>query len=167
MPRLKRNEDRSNLMQQLSIRGRVAFAAACVEISMLRFKIEHEGAKAFLETLWDFCSSQSLFDWEGQIQSFHPMHWQEAALSHLDSSVQSTLQNLFADAVAVGTRNLYSDYESLETEESLADVLRHMKALQLELPNLELFRFSKASEESGWGNTFDPSDLRASLLKGI
>ena len=167
MPRLKRNEDRSNLMQQLSIRGRVAFAAACVEISMQHFKVNHESTKVFLETLWDFCSQNNLFDWEERIQFLHPMHWQEAALSHLDSSVQSTLQNLFADAVAVGTRNLYSDYESLETEESLADVLRHVQALQLELPNLELFRFSKASEESGWGNTFDPSDLRASLLKGI
>jgi hypothetical protein len=154
-------------MRQLSIRGRVAFAAACVEVAMQHFKVTHVDARAFLETLWDFCESENLLDWEEQIQVLHPIHWQEAGLLHLEPQVQSKLQDLCADAIAVGTRNLYSDYRSLETEESLEDVIRHVQALNLELPDLALFRFSKASEAKGWGHAFDPSELRANLKRGI
>ena len=151
-------------MQHLSIRGRVAFAAACVESAIQHFEIL--GASDFLETLWSFCAEENLLEWEARIQALHPIHWQEKALSHLDSRVQSAFQDLFTDAVAVGTRNLYSDYLSFETEESLSDVVRQMQTLELLLPNLELFSFSKASEAKGWGVPFDLSELRASLKRG-
>jgi hypothetical protein len=154
-------------MHNLSIRGRVAFAAACVEIAMQQFQITHGQARAFLETLWSFCLEEDLLEWEARIQALHPIHWQDTALSHLDARVQPALQDLFADAIAVGTRNLYSDYRSLETEECLADVRQHMQALNLELPDLELFRFSKASEAKGWGVAFDPNELRTNLKRGI
>jgi hypothetical protein len=152
-------------MHNLSIRGRVAFAAACVEIAIQYFEILE--ASDFLETLWSFCTEENLLEWEARIQVLHPIHWQETALSHLNSSLQTAFQELFANAIAVGTRNLYSDYLSLETEESLSDVVRQMQALSLELPNLELFRFSKAIEAKGWGIAFDPNELRASLKRGI
>jgi hypothetical protein len=151
-------------MQFLSIRGRVAFAAACVESAIQHFKIL--GASDFLETLWSFCNEENLLEWESRIQALHPIHWQEKAIAHLNSSLQTAFQELFANAVAVGTRNLYSDYRSLETEESLADVVRQMQALNLELPNLELFRFSKAIEAKGWGVAFNPNELRANLKRG-
>jgi hypothetical protein len=154
-------------MQYLSIRARVAFAAACVELAMQQFQITHDQARAFLETLWSFCAEEDLLEWEAQIQLLHPIHWQDTALSHLDARVQSALQELFVNAIAVGTRNLYSDYRSLETEESLGDVVWHIHALNLELPDLALFRFSKAVEAKGWGVAFDPSELRAKMLKGI
>jgi hypothetical protein len=152
-------------VQNLSIRGRVAFAAACVEIAIQHFEILD--ARDFLETLWSFCNEENLLEWESRIQALHPIHWQETALSHLSSSLQSVFQDLFANAVAVGTRNLYSDYLSFETEESLADVVQQMQALSLELPNLELFGFSKAMEAKGWGTPFNPNELRASLKRGI
>jgi hypothetical protein len=134
---------------------------------MQHFNVNHESAKNFLETLWDFCSSQDLFGWEERIQVIHPMHWQVAAFVQLDPNIQTELWDLFANAIAVGTRNLYSDYQSLETQESLEDMLRQMQVLKLELPNLELFRFSKANEEHGWGFAFDSSSLRAKIKKGI
>ena len=146
-------------MRSLSIRGRVAFAAACVESAMQHFEVLK--ADDFQETLWSFCAEENLLEWEARIQALHPIHWQETALSHLSSSLQNVFQELFANAVAVGTRNLYSDYRSLETEESLADVVRQMQALELVLPDLELFKFSKASEAKGWGVPFDPNELRA------
>jgi hypothetical protein len=152
-------------VHNLSIRGRVAFAAACAENAMRHFEVFE--AQDFLEALWSFCAEENLLEWEARIQILHPIHWQQVALSHLEARVQQPLQDLFADAIAVGTRNLYSDYRSLETEESLGDVVRHMKALKLELPDLELFRFSEASEAKGWGVAFDPSELRAKILKGI
>jgi hypothetical protein len=152
-------------MQNLSIRGRVAFAAACVESAIQHSEIPK--ARGFLETLWDFCAEENLLEWEERIQALHPIHWQEAALSNLEPRVQAALRDLFADAIAVGLRNLYSDYRSLETEESLADVVQQMQALHLELPNLELFRFSKAIEAKGWGTPFNPNELRASLKRGI
>ncbi len=152
-------------MQNLSIRGRVAFAAACVEIAMQRFGIL--GASDFLEALWSFCTEENLLEWEARIQVLHPIHWQEKALLHLNSSLQNVLQDLFANAVAVGTRNLYSDYRSLETEESLADVVRQMQVLKLELPDLKLFKFSSASEAKGWGVPFDPAALQTNLKRGI
>ncbi len=152
-------------MQNLSIRGRVAFAAACVESAIQHFEIL--GANDFLETLWSFCAEEDLLEWEARIQAIHPIHWQEKALSHLSSSLQTVFQELFANAVAVGTRNLYSDYLSLETEESLSDVVRQMQALGLVLPNLELFRFSKAIEAKGWGMAFNPNELRANLKRGM
>jgi hypothetical protein len=152
-------------MRYLSIRGRVAFAAACVETATQRFEIL--GVSDFLETLWNFCAEENLLDWESEIQALHPIHWQEMALSHLNSSFQTAFRELFANAVAVGTRNLYSDYQSFETEESLGDVVRHMQVLKLELPNLESFRFSKASEAKGWGVPFDPTELRARLKRGV
>ncbi len=151
-------------MRNLSIRGRVAFAAACVEIAIQHFEVFE--ARDFLETLWSFCNEENLLEWESRIQVLHPIHWQEKALLHLNSSLQTAFQELFANTVAVGTRNLYSDYLSLETEESLADVVRDMQALNLELPNLELFGFSSASEAKGWGTPFDPNELRASLKRG-
>ena len=146
-------------MRSLSIRGRVAFAAACVESATQHFKILE--CRDFQETLWSFCAEENLLEWEARIQALHPIHWQETALSHLNSSLQTVFQELFANAIAVGTRNLYSDYRSLETEESLADVVRQMQALELVLPDLELFKFSKASEAKGWGVPFDPNELRA------
>jgi hypothetical protein len=152
-------------MQSLSIRARVAFAAACVEMASQHFEIL--GANDFLETLWSFCGEENLLEWEARIQALHPIHWQEAALLHLEPQVQMVLRDLFANAVAVGTRNLYSDYRSLETEESLADVVQQMQALNLELPDLKWFRFSKAIEAKGWGTAFHPSELRAEILKGL
>lgn len=152
-------------MQNLSIRGRVAFAAACVEIAMQRFGIL--GASDFLEALWSFCTEENLLEWEAKIQVFHPIYWQEKSLSHLSSSVQTAFHELLANAVAVGTRNLYSDYISLETEECLAQVVRQMQVLKLELPELELFKFSNASEAKGWGVPFDPAALQTSLKRGI
>jgi hypothetical protein len=151
-------------VQNISIRGRVAFAAACVESAIQHFEILD--ASDFLETLWSFCNEENLLEWESRIQALHPIHWQEKAIAHLNSSLQTAFQELFANAVAVGTRNLYSDYRSLETEESLADVVRQMQALNLELPNLELFRFSKAIEAKGWGVAFNPNELRANLKRG-
>jgi hypothetical protein len=152
-------------MHNLSIRARVAFAATCVESAIQHFEIL--GAGDFLETLWRFCEEENLLEWEGRIQAIHPIHWQEAALTHLDPRVQTALRELFANAIAVGLRNLYSDYRSLETEESLADVMRQMQVLNLELPDLELFGFSKASEAKGWGVPFNPSELRTTLKRGI
>jgi hypothetical protein len=154
-------------MRYLSIRGRVAFAAACVEVAMRHFDVNHLEARAFLKTLWNFTLSENLLDWEEQIQALHPIHWQEIALTNLELRVQPVLQDLFANAIAVGTRNLYSDYRSLETEESLNDVVQQMQALKLELPDLELFRFSEASEAKGWGVAFDPNELQANLKRGI
>ncbi len=154
-------------MQQISVRGRVAFAAACLEIAIRHFKIEHEQAIMFLEKLWDFTSSQNLFVWEAEIQLLHPMHWQEAALERVPLNFQNTFRNLLLDALAVGMRNLYSDFESFETEDSVKSVTQHMQAFNLELPNLELFRFSTVSEEDGWGNVFDSSELRAHVMKGF
>jgi hypothetical protein len=152
-------------MQQLSIRGRLAFAAACTEIAIEHFEIPQ--ARAFLETLWDFCAEENLLEWEARIQALHPVHWQEVALTNLEPQVKPVLRDLFANAVAVGTRNLYSDYRSLETEESLADVVRQMQALNLELPDLKWFKFSSASEAKGWGVPFNPIELRASLKRGF
>ena len=152
-------------MQHLSIRGRMAFAAACVESAIQHFEILE--AREFVQTLWGFCAEENLLEWEARIQVLHPIHWQDKALSHLESRVQLAFQDLFTNAVAVGTRNLYSDYLSLETEESLSDVLRQVRALNLELPDLELFRFSRAGEANGWGDAFDPSELRAKIKKGI
>jgi hypothetical protein len=143
----------------------MAFAAACVEIAIERFEIPQ--ADAFLETLWSFCLEENLLEWEARIQVLHPIHWQEKALLHLNSSLRNVWQDLFVNAVEVGTRNLYSDYRSLETEECLADVVRQMQALEVVLPNLEHFRFSKASEAKGWGVPFNPSELRAKILKGL
>ncbi len=150
-------------MQQLSIRGRVAFAAACVETAIQHFEIL--GTGDFLETLWGFCAEENLLEWESRIQALHPIHWQEIALQNLEARVQEILQELFANAVAVGTRNLYSDYTSLETEECLADVVRQMQALKLELPDLELFKFSNSSEAKGWGAAFNPNELRTNLKR--
>lgn len=152
-------------MQSLSIRGRLAFAAACVESAIQHFEIS--GASDFLETLWSFCAEENLLEWEARIQALHPIHWQETALSHLEPQIQIVLQDLFANAIAVGTRNLYSDYRSLETEESLTDVVRQMQVLNLELPDLKSFSFSNSSEAKGWGAAFDPIELRAKILKGL
>jgi hypothetical protein len=151
-------------MQSLSIRGRVAFAAACVETAIQHFEVLE--ASDFLETLWGFCLEENLLEWEARIQALHPIHWQEMALRNLEPQVQIVLRDLFANAVAVGTRNLYSDYRSLETEESLAEVVWQMQALNLELPKLEWFKFSKAFEAKGWGVAFNPNTLRANLKRG-
>ncbi len=152
-------------MHNLSIRARVAFAAACVETAIQHFEIL--GANDFLETLWSFCAEENLLEWEARIQAIHPIHWQEVALTNLEPRVQAALRELFANAVAVGLRNLYSNYRSLETEESLADVVRQMQALNLELPDLEWFRFSDSREAKGWGVPFNPNELRAKMLKGL
>ncbi len=152
-------------MQSLSIRGRVAFVAACVENAIRHFEIL--SASDFLETLWSFCAEENLLEWEARIQALHPIHWQGIALAHLEARIQSVLQDLFANAIAVGTRNLYSDYQSLETEESLAEVVQQMQVLELELPDLEWFRFSGVSEAKGWGVAFDAIELRAKILKGL
>ena len=140
-------------MQQISIRGRVAFAAACVESAIQHFEIL--GASDFLETLWSFCAEENLLEWEARIQALHPIHWQEKALSHLDSRVQSVFQDLFTDAVAVGTRNLYSDYLSFETEESLSDAFE----------KLNNSRFGNNSSSVCICRTTSESDSSVSKLK--
>lgn len=161
-------------IKSLSIRGRVAFCAACLEKVQSEFNLKTKEMDKIINTLWEFTQTDVFDKWEikateispDTILEAHPDNkfedYESLSVEELENlkNFYLTLPREILEMVSwsfeVGQSNLYGntgDY-SKPSFQAVRKVLKLMELLKIAPPNLETFTFSKFSEEFGWGKPF-------------
>ncbi|MBJ6145336.1 hypothetical protein [Hymenobacter sp. BT559] len=165
----------SNLERQLqvvSIRGRVAYGATCLETTLTSAATDTAQFMPLLACLWEFTSSMDLSEWEEKIMDFYSEsvldNSEEINSLSLESSQRlranyaalSTSQLACIDeAIEIGRGNLYGGIvgHSAATLASTMHLVRYLQAHGYPLPLIDKFLRSPFSQENqhGWGEPVD------------
>lgn len=162
-----------NEFTEISIRGRLAYGALCLEETIRKLSISNELLHTLiLPRIWDFTSLKDLSGWDERINEitpccileFEPVQEEfdcktisfETYQRVFDfySSLPTDITDLIDYVIEIGTANLYggTGEDSSYTLSPLSQVLDSCMKLGIELPLVEPFRKSKFSEFHGWGN---------------
>ncbi|HET6228381.1 MAG TPA: hypothetical protein VFF27_19020 [Bacteroidia bacterium] len=158
--------------KDISIRGRLAYGATCLEEALHQLGIRDEYLdKLVLPRIWEFTSSSRLDEWDTQINEIDPTCVLDIELTEKTfdlttisfndykalfkcyQSLHKEIVELISEVIGIGVANLYGGTEDFSacTLESLANVIEICNKMKLKMPNVEPFRKSSFSEFHGWG----------------
>ncbi len=155
-------------LKEVSIRGRVAYGITCLEIYFAHLGLLNQPVVfKFLDTIWQFTSSNSLDEWEEAVMDYSPRFVEKADVSEvtlltaeefeqirqLYDTLPSTLLEMIEEVIEIGRGNLYAGTTgySEHTYTPTIHVIKLMQRKGLPLPALEPFEQSCFSESHGWG----------------
>lgn len=145
----------------ISIRGRFAFGVECLLKVINNFNIESD-LDIFVVNLLEFTSCSDLELWDNKIKLLLPKELNNETLSYnlnydedLDEAEQLILTKVFLEVLNIGTCNLYKRYDDELTLLHLINIVNLLKKNNIEIPNIEKFKFSSIKEDYGWGNKFE------------
>ena len=144
---------------EISIRGRLAYGASCLENALQHFNIEDDLLhKKVLPQIWAFTSSFDLANWDASVRQIDPVcilddHVPNNALQILYSNLPAIIVEMISDVIEIGTGNLYggTSDNSLFSMKPLLRVINACKANHIKLPDLDPFKKSSFEEAHGWG----------------
>jgi hypothetical protein len=152
--------------KDISIRGRLAFGAVCLENAFRYFNIKSELINnVIMPTIWEFISASDLSKWEQDINYVDPVCYMNSQIKtdysslnvkigELYANLSPVLLDLISDVIEIGTGNIYggtNDYSPI-TLKALEKVLDKCTAVGVPLPDITLFKKSSFGEAHGWGN---------------
>ena len=162
-----------NTFKDVSIRGRLAYGAICLEQALAQFHIDHPLLhELVLARIWAFTSASDLGEWDEKIREVDPFIVVDSAplnqepepatlsrvtfkdLRDLYQNIPCEISCLISEVIEIGTANLYGgtgEYSTF-TLEALKAVIQHCVSLKIPLPEIEPFKKSKFSEHHGWGS---------------
>jgi len=151
-------------LKRISIRGRVAYGACCLENAMLHFKIKNDVLDEVIWRIWTFTSSNNLDEWDELTNEVNPIcildeNIPSDPLFLLYTALPFDLVDMVSEVIEIGVGNLYAgtgEY-SPSTLEHLINVIEKCMILKIELPVFAHFERSSFSEEHGWGLERDKS----------
>jgi hypothetical protein len=147
-----------NSLKGISIRGRLAYGASCLENALIHLGIQDDLLEDVLSQIWQFTSSNDLGEWDQLINKVTPVSKLDENkptdplyLLYLDLSPD--VVNMISDVIEIGAGNLYAgtDNYSPYSLEPLLRVIDRCLALKIELPVMDSFKKSPFSEKHGWG----------------
>ncbi|MBX0289527.1 hypothetical protein K3G63_03710 [Hymenobacter sp. HSC-4F20] len=160
-------------LQMVSITGRVAYCASCLETVFAIKQLHESELEALLACLWDFTSNPDLSNWEEHIVEFLPevvaedsdrelnllCQQQAENLKKIYASLPASLLRCIDSAIEVGRGNLYAGIVD-HSEYTLAPTMQVVRYMLLEgypLPSINNFLRSPFSEQNmhGWGVRVD------------
>ena len=166
-----KREKAANVINDMSIRGRVAFCVTCIENAKEYFGIKSQQLDLVISEIWAFTSSTNLSAWETTINEYaphvildkHPSNKPEnynfitqnefTQLKILYESIPQCLVEIIGDTIEAGACNIYGgteEFSPCSLKYSL-NVYSTMLENQLPLPDIKQFMMSPFSEEHGWG----------------
>ena len=152
-------------LREISIRGRLAYGASCLENAIRYFDVKDDLLeKEVLSRIWAFTSSSDLSEWDKSVTEIDPVYVlhenrPSGPLKILYKTLPSDIPDLISDVIEIGAGNLYGgtgDYSPFSLN-PLERVIIKCISLQIELPQLEPFKKSRFTEEHGWGIERDKS----------
>ncbi|AOR25089.1 hypothetical protein [Clostridium taeniosporum] len=145
----------------ISIRGRFVFSVDCLLKVINKFQLV-SGLDTFVLNLLEFTSSSKLELWEMKIKLLLPEELNNNTLSYdldydedIDVEEQQFLTDVFLEVLSVGMANLYKEFENDITLNHINNIVNLLNKNNIDLPSIDKIKFSKVSENDGWGNTFD------------
>jgi hypothetical protein len=162
-------------LYNISIRGRVAYSALCLENAINKLKCKNSGWNSVLDIIWSFTSIQYVDDWLYMISHVMPSSileddyeenemlgfdkYQEIkSLYHITPSVIFEILEFIYEC---GTVDLYGKIidNSPKTLRIINDLEKIMKENEIPLPNTKVLEKYHFEENEGWGKTFNRQDL--------
>lgn len=161
--------------KQISIRGRLAFGAKCIESYLGQYNIMHRLLNKVLDVIWEFTTSNQLDKWDEKVNDFipdsvldnHPQNVPEEypflkkeeffELKKLYQELPNDLIKLIQHTIEIGISNLYGGtghYSAITLEHTIQVYEVARKSLD-ELPDVNKFLVSTFDEYHGWGNNID------------
>lgn len=154
-------------IDNISIRGRMAYVLLCVETTLNQWNIASGEIRSILAKFWEFTSSTELDIWDTEAQRvqpylyafyedfLHKKQWREMAeflsISELTERQQETLGRELVCLHGLSA-NLFSGYESELTAAPLLEIIKIMVASGLTLPDRISVSLSSVEEDGGWGH---------------
>ncbi|NFI55789.1 MULTISPECIES: hypothetical protein [Clostridium] len=145
----------------ISIRGRFVFSVDCLLKVINKFQLV-SGLDTFVLNLLEFTSFSKLELWEMKVIILLPECLDNNTLSHnfkyykdITEEKQNLLTSVFLEVLSVGRANLYKNFENDITLKHVKNIVNLLNKNNIDLPSIDKIKFSKVSENDGWGNTFD------------
>ncbi|MEW9095893.1 MAG: hypothetical protein AB2417_12500 [Clostridiaceae bacterium] len=145
----------------ISIRGRFVFAIECLLKVINKFNIA-TNFDTFIDNLLEFTNCSKMELWETKIIILLPEELNKTTLSYdldydedIGEEEQQLLTEVFLEVLNVGRANLYKSFESDITLHHVMNIVNLLNKNNIELPSIDKIRFSKVSENDGWGNVFN------------
>lgn len=153
------SEHIETFFESVSVRGRVAYGAACLEKTVDALQARTPKMSEFLETLWGFTSAILFDEWEekakafsvGSIEAFSKLF----CLEGLEEPDLSFLYQVQKEALEAAFANLSGGQPGFTMEPTIR-LVKLMWKNGFDLPSMKPFRLSSFSESSGWGDPRKP-----------
>lgn len=156
------SEHIEELFASVSVRGRVAYGAACLEKAVDALTARTPQMEKYLEFLWSFTSTILFDEWEERAETFRTALEDFSAAFGLEELAEENkvlLYYLQRDSLEAAVENLKAG----EGGFTLGPTVRLIKAMWkkgLELPFMQPFLQSSAQESGGWGDPRAPEFFR-------
>lgn len=162
-------------MEDISIRGRVAYALCCLKIYLRNF--DEFDCELLFSKLETYTQIQYLDEWHMEVAEYIPstiMAYEKFDEKEFDYVTLSQFEILAAsykriskesreiiDSIfLIGTIELYGSVQKRgKSFEYLVNLIGIMVKRHLDLPNVDIFKKYKFENQQGWGDTFPFEDV--------
>lgn len=164
-----------NLLEKISIRGRMAYAICLFERLLLYYKYDEQDWLGILEKLWMYTSVKYLDDWMYEFAEWLPDSILEDALDDFEFITKEEYEHLYKlynkscleirlfikIMFELGSIDLYSKLtdNSPNTLKKLEEAMDIFKTNNINIISSEPFRKYSFEERNGWGERFDGRSL--------
>lgn len=163
-------------IEQISIRGRVAFAILCLELAIKHFKLETLNWKFLLGLLWSYTNS-NVGRWHEVLSECIPnsvlvddfvkeemellTEDQFNELRELFNTSNDVINQIINQIFWIATEDLYSSISNYSqgTIDTLLKILKEMDKYEIDTPDIQLFTELTIEENDGWGREFKREDV--------
>ncbi|RYY00607.1 MAG: hypothetical protein EOO53_21555 [Gammaproteobacteria bacterium] len=152
--------------KEISIRGRYAFGAVCLERALEHYGIANYFFKTIpLSSIWEFTSEQKLDAWDINVRRIDPECYDNEVdvpdenIAAFYRSMHPTILDILSDLIEIGASNLYGGTEGYSPSSliPLERILKTCAKAKIPLPDISPFAKSSINEERGWGYPRDRS----------
>ncbi len=159
------SEHIEELFASVSVRGRVAYGAACLEKAADALTARTPRMEEYLEFLWSFTSTILFDEWEERAETFRAQLEDFSAAYGLEELAEEDkvfLYYLQRDSLEAAVENLKNG-EAGFTLEPTVRLIKAMWKNGFELPSMHPFLLSSAQESGGWGDPRAPEFFRQQI----
>jgi len=167
--------------KKVSIRGRLAFAALCLENILIKETLfENFAIKSLVNQIWRFTTTSKLDVWHEKIEKILPEYIlgieYEKMSKFVDKPVYDELNRIYSSSPKylldiveytawIGISNLYgSTGKYSETSlEYLIEVIKIAKNASISIPTIDKVSFSDFSKSNGWGDIVESKSVFSSI----
>lgn len=175
----------------ISFMGRLAFAMSCMENVILKLElhdINPEAMDIIIKKMWEFANCEYLDEWHYSLSEILPEftcefeEYEKADFEYITEHDFDILYKFYTEQVGAKEMEIYENLFSVTYELSRAhiytsvgfigkssldtvmELVMAMEQYEVEIPNIQLYKKYKFSENSGFGESFDAKEI-AKLLK--
>jgi len=145
--------------EDIAVYGRVAYTAACLEYYYLNNQYESFLVEKYIEHLWYYVKYDTLGPWDYIAENMI----NDILISEPD--IPNHFQFMMDISFKIATRDWYGQHDNEASLKLIDSLIGQYSELNLNLPNVEVFRVFKVTDRHGWGEPLNPSDIRRAVLQ--